>query len=167
MTQSERQSAKERLLGEIIRLIEDSPEFGVPEVRAIVGMGAKLVLPKTCWNYRGEVQPLRKMGREFSRRPVVLGVWDGFSSIDSDIIGARGPAVVFALRIARLRSPFESLSGKPVNDMGSNRKMKRRMARYRRTAAYFLVQLRAYEIKASEGRRGLRYALGNLVDLFG
>ena len=134
-----------------LRAFLSHPGAGINDLRGMVGMGAKFILPKKSWDHSGEVDDLRRLGIGLHTHPIVIAIFDGFRRISTvEMMGVEDPVPI----LKQMCRYDRVLQGNP-----SRKVRKKRLTRYRREMIHILLTLRALAGLPSNATAGVRYSM--------
>jgi len=129
----------------------DQSSGTVDDLRAMVGMASKYILPRTDWDYRQPVILIDRLGFSSQTHPIVNRIMEGFSSIDSTGMLETNPLTALLQDMARYD---RTLKNRP-----SRKQRKKRLGRFRREMVHILSTLRVLADLPADAASGVHYSV--------
>jgi hypothetical protein len=144
-------SKRDEVVKKIKRYIKDYPDATVDDLRSMVGMASKYILPTRDWNYSGPIDAHPRLGFSPDNNPVILPIFDGFRSIDAKGMSEATYLTSLLQDMARFD---QCLRKRP-----SQKTRKKRLGRYRREMAHLLRVLQAQSELPNNSASGVHYSM--------
>ena len=146
---------REELCATMRTFLEQHPGASLQQLRLMVGMAAKYILPRATWDFQGPIAPIVRFGWSLNKHPTVEAIFSGFYSIDSTQMNGGGLLVSTLRAMAHYDSALQNPRCRP-------RLRKKRLTRYRKDMLHIFSALRLLSLLESDAPTGIRYSIESI-----
>jgi len=146
---------REELCATMHTFLNQHPGASLQQLRLMVGMAAKYILPRAAWDFQGPLSPIVRFGISLETHPTVQSILAGFYGINSTQMMQGGllPATLRAM--AHYDDALRSPKCRP-------KIRKKRLTRYRKDMLHVFSALRLMSSLEADAPAGIRYSIESI-----